>query len=30
MYRIPCPTIHDYNHAHMKDENICYKIGMAN
>ena len=30
MQPIPCTTIHDYNQAHMKAEQICYKIGMAN
>ena len=30
MERISCTTIHDYNQAHMKAEQICYKVGIAN
>ena len=30
MLRIFCTTIHDYNQAHMKAEEICYEIGIAN
>ena len=29
MKRISYTTIHDYNQAHMLDEEICYKMGIA-
>ena len=30
MLRIPCTKTHDYNQTHMKAENICYKMDIAN
>ena len=30
MQRISCTIIYDYNQAHMKAENICYKMGIVN
>ena len=30
MERIPCTKMHDYNHTHMKAENSCYKMDIAN